>query len=96
VNSVNQISRYNEQYAIEAVASAKQGVKLQDGVHFINQLNNQMSNDSNIIYSEQTKMLIDSTSSFTLFIVISGVGLYLLMSLFLIVAIMLIVFFKWR
>ncbi len=79
VNSVNQITRYNEQYSIEVVANAKHGVKLQDAVRFINQLNSQLPNDSNIIYNEQTKMLIDSTSSFTLLILISVFGLYLLM-----------------
>lgn len=79
VNTVNQIMRYNEQYSIEVIATAKHGVKLQDAVHSIDQLNSKLPSDSDISYSEQTKMLIDSTSSFTLLILVSVFGLYLLM-----------------
>ncbi|WP_341751300.1 efflux RND transporter permease subunit [Candidatus Tisiphia endosymbiont of Piscicola geometra] len=79
VNTVNQIMRYNEQYSIEVIATAKHGIKLQDAVHFINQLNSKLPNDSDISYSEQTQILIDSTSSFTVLILLSVLGLYLLM-----------------
>jgi multidrug efflux pump subunit AcrB len=79
VNTVSQIFRYNEQYSIEVIATAKDGIKLQEAVNFLDQLNSKLPNDTNIIYTDQTQMLIDSTSSFTILITIAVLGLYLLM-----------------
>ena len=79
VNTVSQILRYNEQYSIEVIATAKAGIKLQEAVNFLDQLNRKLPNDTNIIYTDQTQMLIDSTSSFTILITIAVLGLYLLM-----------------
>ena len=79
VNTVSQILRYNEQYSIEVIATAKTGIKLQEAVNFLDQLNRKLPNDTNIIYTDQTQMLIDSTSSFTILITIAVLGLYLLM-----------------
>lgn len=79
VNTVSQILRYNEQYSIEVIATAKAGIKLQEAVNFLDQLSSKLPNDTNIIYTDQTQMLIDSTSSFTILITIAVLGLYLLM-----------------
>jgi multidrug efflux pump subunit AcrB len=79
VNTVSQILRYNEQYSIEVIATAKAGIKLQEAVNFLDRLNRKLPNDTNIIYTDQTQMLIDSTSSFTILITIAVLGLYLLM-----------------
>lgn len=79
VNSVNQILRFNEQFSIEAVATTKPGVSLNQAVEFLNRLNNQLPDNSNISYTPQTETLIESASFFTMLISIGVFGLYLLM-----------------
>ena len=79
VGSFNQILRYNEQYAIEAEATTKKGIKLKSAINLLDQLNKELQNDSTISYTDQTLTLIESESFFIKLIAMGIIGLYLLM-----------------
>lgn len=75
----NQILRYNQQFAVEVVATTKPEVSLKEVVATMQDINAALSGKTNITYTKQTQVLIDSIASFTMLILIGTLGIYLLM-----------------
>ena len=78
-NAPSSIFRFNEQFSLNAHAITKTNVHIKQATDFIEEINDNLPDDSSISYSEKTKTLIELSEFFILFISVALIGLYLLM-----------------